>query len=76
METHEHSLSALFEQLGLDSSEQGIETFISESDSIPEGMLLWEAPIWSEPQAQMLKQMKDEDADWATVVDELDLMMR
>ncbi|SBT16721.1 hypothetical protein MGA5115_00803 [Marinomonas gallaica] len=76
METHEHSLKALFDQLGLDSSEQGIEAFVSENDSIPQGVLLWQAPMWSESQAQMLKQMKDEDADWAEVVDELDLMMR
>ncbi|MBM6549524.1 DUF2789 domain-containing protein [Marinomonas ostreistagni] len=76
MDTQVHSMSTLFEQLGLDSSEQGIERFVVSADPIPSSMALWEAPMWTESQARTLKQMKDEDADWAVIVDELDVMLR
>lgn len=76
METHVHSLGALFEQLGLDSSQQGIESFIAKASPIPSDVCLWEASIWSAPQATMLQQMKEADADWSEVVDQLDVMLR
>lgn len=76
MDTHTHSMHTLFEQLGLDGSEQAIERFVVEAEPIPSNMALWEAPLWNESQARTLKQMKEEDADWAVVVDELDVMLR
>lgn len=76
MDTQIHSMNKLFEQLGLDSSDQAIERFVVSAEPIPSSMALWEAPMWNESQARTLQQMKEEDADWAVVVDELDVMLR
>lgn len=76
MEAHVHSINALFEQLGLDGSKRGIEKFVVASAPIPSHVNLWDAPIWTESQASALKQMKADDADWAEVVDQLDVMLR
>ncbi|RDL43094.1 DUF2789 domain-containing protein [Marinomonas piezotolerans] len=74
METHPHTIEALFEQLGLDAG--SIDQFIADQAPIPSHMKLWDAPCWSASQAKVLQQMKDEDADWSDVVDQLDVMMR
>lgn len=71
-----HSLASLFEQLGLDSSAQAIETFITNHKPLIKNMPLEEASFWSTAQANFLKKMKDEDADWAHVVDQLNLLLR
>ena len=42
---------------------------------MPDGALLAEAPFWSDAQARFLRQEILEDADWAQVIDELNLML-
>ena len=76
MESPEHSINLLFEQLGLDDSEQAIAQFISQHRPLPHQVLLHEASFWSKAQAGFLKQAVDDDADWAIVVDQLDNMLR
>lgn len=76
MEMQNHSLSALFDQLGLDSSETGINFFIKKNATLKGGDKLHEADFWNTAQSAFLKQAKDEDADWAEIVDQLDLMLR
>lgn len=76
MELAEHDLYTLFEQLGLDNSDQAIEAFVAEHKPIPSEVLLHEANFWSPAQAAFLQQALEEDADWAIVVDTLDSMLR
>lgn len=71
-----HSINALFEQLGLESSDQAIETFIAEHSPLPAQVKLYEADFWNKSQRTFIQQMKDEDADWAEIVDQLDAMLR
>ncbi len=76
MELPIHSLASLFGQLGLDSTDEAIENFISSNNPLPGNVELHNADFWSASQASFLKQAKDEDADWAEIVDQLDAMLR
>jgi hypothetical protein len=76
MELPEHDLPTLFEQLGLENSDQAIEDFISEHKPIPSDVLLQEADFWSPAQAGFIKEALENDADWAIVVDSLDSRLR
>ena len=76
METPIHSIASLFDQLGLDRSNEAMDAFINKNGSLPSGVELYKADFWSTSQANFLKQMKDEDADWAEIVDQLDVMLR
>jgi hypothetical protein len=76
METLNHSLASLFDQLGLDSSDQAIQAFINRNSPLAAGTALYQAVFWSPAQAAFLKQSTDDDADWAEIVDQLDAMLR
>lgn len=76
MEAPYHSIESLFDQLGLGSSEEEIEGFINKNNSLPGHLELYKANFWTNSQADFLKQMKDDDSDWSTVVDLLDTMLR
>lgn len=76
MEAPYHSIETLFDQLGLDSSEEAIERFINKNNSLPGHLELYKANFWTNSQADFLKQMKDDDSDWSAVVDLLDTMLR
>lgn len=76
METQIHPLSSLFDQLGLESSKQEIQDFINQHCPISREIELHEASFWNASQAAFLKQAIDEDADWAEVVDQLNIMLR
>ena len=76
MNTHNHSLACLFEQLGLDSTEQAIQDFINHNAPLPANVELHRADFWSASQASFLRESKEDDADWAEIVDQLDAMLR
>lgn len=76
MDTTEHTFEKLFEQLGLDSDPESIERFIAENKPIPPEVKLHEADIWNKSQATFLRQTREDDADWAPVVDRLNAEMR
>lgn len=76
MEMHNHPLSSLFEQLGLDSSPQAIQHFIDENRPLPGTVELEQADFWNAAQASFLKKAKEDDADWAEIVDRLNAMLR
>ena len=76
MESPIHSLTSLFDQLGMDSTDQAIENFIDSHRPLQGDIELHEADFWSASQASFLKQEKDEDADWAEIVDQLDALLR
>ena len=76
METPIHSQTSLFEQLGLDSASSAIETFIDNHRPLASNIELHEANFWNASQASFLRQVIDEDADWAEIVDQLDALLR
>ena len=76
MDTSKHTLSTLFEQLGLASDAKSIEDFVARYSPLPSEVAIQDAPIWSESQSHFLEEGLEEDSDWAEVVDELDAMMR
>ena len=64
------TLETLFDQLGLDSTPDAIDTFIA-AHPLPDDVKLIDAPFWSAQQASFLKEELREDAEWAIAVDEL-----
>mgnify|MGYP003154513082 CR=1 FL=1 len=61
MELPNKDLGTLFEQLGLPSDPASIDAFI--------------ASHWSEAQGSFLKELLMDDAEWAPVVDELNVRL-
>ena len=76
METSVHTFSSLFEQLGLDDRDEAIEAFIQTNSPLPQGVELHEADFWNPAQAQFLEQARADDADWAELVDQLNVALR
>lgn len=74
MELPNKGLSELFEQLGLPSSEEDIEHFLA-NHSLSPNMRLVDAPFWTPVQAAFLKEQFQQDAEWAPVVDELNVRL-
>ncbi len=75
MDTTPQDLSHLFEQLGLENSEESIEKFIS-SNTILDKVLIFQADIWNESQKSFLKESIEEDAQWSELIDHLDAQLR
>lgn len=71
MEFSIHKLSNLFDQLGLQSDQMAIESFIKTHSPLAADMLLADAPFWTSVQASFLRDEILNDADWAEVVDQL-----
>ena len=71
-----HRFSDLFAQLGLPADEQAIRQFIASHGPLRADILLADASFWTASQAAFLKEEKLEDADWAELVDQLDLALR
>lgn len=76
MDTSNHTLSDLFAQLGLPDDPAEIERFAAAHRPLAEDVRLPDADFWSASQAQFLREEIKEDADWAPVVDQLNLMLR
>lgn len=76
MEPTVHPFSELFAQLGLPDDAASIRAFIAGHAPLPEQVRLEEAPFWSPAQAQLLSEERIGDADWAIVVDQLNLALR
>jgi hypothetical protein len=76
MESPTHSLPALFKQLGLPDDAESIDKFIATHSPLKPELHLADAFFWSESQAELLREEILDDADWAEVVDQLDVMLR
>lgn len=76
MDTSTHTFNALFEQLGLPSSDTDVESFVAAHQPLGKSIALSEASFWSATQAEFLKQAIKDDSDWAEVVDQLDARLR
>jgi hypothetical protein len=71
MESSTHSLSSLFDQLGLASDLMAIESFIKSHSPVATNVLLSDALFWTTAQASFLCEEIHNDADWAEVIDQL-----
>ncbi len=76
METPIHTINALFEQLGLEGSDAAVEAFIGLHGPLSPAIDICDADFWNASQAATLRQMKEDDADWSEIVDQLDVMLR
>ena len=76
MENNSHYLTALFDQLGLPSSEKDIEAFINAHRPLDPSIHLSKAPFWTPGQAQFLGEQTKADAEWVMVIDKLDTSLR
>ena len=74
MDIQTPTLATLFEQLGLNSDQQSIDEFVSKH-ALADDVKVSEAPFWTPQQARFLKEELREDADWAPVVDELNVLL-
>jgi Protein of unknown function (DUF2789) len=75
MESQLHSMTALFNQLGLPSDEASIAAFVRKHAPLPEGVALQDAAFWSPSQRALLHSGLCVDADWANVIDQLNLQL-
>lgn len=75
MEPVVHPFSALFEQLGLPAGEADIRAFIERHRPLAGDVRVQDAAFWTPAQAKALRDMWLEDADWAEVVDQLNLAL-
>ncbi len=76
MESTFHQFSELFAQLGLPADEASIRGFIGTHAPLPDDIELAEASFWTPAQATLLRDELLDDADWAEVVDQLNLALR
>ncbi|SDS86387.1 DUF2789 domain-containing protein [Pseudomonas prosekii] len=76
MQSPTHSLPSLFKQLGLASDPISIDQFIATHSPLKPELHLADAFFWSKSQAQFLRDEILEDADWAEVVDQLNVLLR
>lgn len=75
MDANQHTLSNLFAQLGLPAEPAAIDAFVAAHRPLGKGVALYRAPFWSESQRVFLKEEIIEDADWAGVIDELNVRL-
>lgn len=76
MDTSSHTLSALFDQLGLPSSELGIAQFIDQHSPLDPALSLVEASFWNPGQRAFLIEALADDSDWTELVEHLDADLR
>jgi hypothetical protein len=75
VDTSNHNMKTLFEQLGLSSNEVAIENFIY-NNHMGKDIPLDHAAFWNAGQAQFIREALDQDSDWSEVVDQLDARLR
>ncbi|OAE10513.1 hypothetical protein AZH11_26445 [Pseudomonas simiae] len=76
MELPVHSLPSLFKQLGLPDDPVSIEKFMAVHSPLKPELHLADAFFWTPSQSAFLREEILDDADWAEVVDELNLLLR
>ncbi|OPA95861.1 hypothetical protein BFW86_00155 [Pseudomonas fluorescens] len=76
MESPVHSLPSLFKQLGLPDDPKSIDQFLTSHSPLKPDLKLADAFFWTDSQRTFLREEILDDADWAVVVDELNLMLR
>ena len=64
------TLELLFEQLGLEASQEAIDQFIK-THQLPADVALHQAEFWTIGQRQFLESHWEKDDEWIVVIDEL-----
>jgi len=64
------SMSTLFQQLGLDDSDEAIATFIKDGQ-LASDVNIVDAPYWSDAQRHFIGEQLGADAAWAIIADQL-----
>lgn len=75
-DTPHHTMTALFDQLGLPSTPEAIATFVGTHRGLPLSTRLFDAAFWSPSQSTFLREELREDGDWALVIDSLNASLR
>ena len=75
MDMNQPDFQSLFDQLGLPSSQQDIDTFIN-LHRIEASIHLIEADFWNDAQKHFLKEALSDDGLWTEIVDQLDAQLR
>ncbi len=70
MENNHHAFHELFAQLGLPNGDAAIRQFIAEHH-LPEFTELADADFWTKAQAEFIREAWRQDADWTSVIDQL-----
>ena len=68
--TNQPSMTTLFDQLGLDSTEAGIAQFIEKNQLDGKTSIAF-APFWTDAQHQLIAEKIRSDDHWAIIVDQL-----
>ncbi|MGQ7819457.1 DUF2789 domain-containing protein [Metapseudomonas furukawaii] len=74
MDTSQHSLGALFDQLGLPSGKAEIDRFVA-GNRLALGQALPDAPFWNAAQSAFLRDALQQDSDWTEEADELAVLL-
>lgn len=74
MDSSHHQFHDLFEQLGLPSDEASIRKFCAEH-RLHESEKLSDAEFLNDMQKQFIKEALHADADWAVVIDQLNMSL-
>jgi hypothetical protein len=69
-------MELLFQQLGLDGTNKAVAHFIDKNAPIANDVEPHGADFWTGSQSECLKKMVDEDADWAEIADQLNVLLR
>ena len=70
----QYTLNELFAQLGLDSSDEAIDKFISEH-KLNKDQSLIDADFWTDSQRAFLKEEWKRDAAWVEIIDDLNVRL-
>jgi hypothetical protein len=76
MDSTYHSMTELFDQLGLPSDEHSIASFIGQHYPLEMTTRFYDAPFWSPAQAAFIKEKMRDDSDWVVVIDSLNTSLR
>ena len=76
MSPHFHRFCELFAQLGLPDDVPSIAVFIQRHSPLDAAVRLEDAAFWTPAQAALLREQILADADWAEVVDQLNVALR
>lgn len=70
----EYNMNELFAQLGLDSSDEAIDSFVENNKLAKEEKLI-EAAVWNDNQRAFLQEEWFKDAAWVETIDELNVRL-
>ena len=76
MNSAHHTMQELFAQLGLPEDDASIQAFTEQHRPLPMSIRIYDAPFWSVSQAALIREKLTEDADWAVLIDTLNVQLR